>query len=200
MGMLRTRIQWTIPGAGTAQTLFHWLTIGGNAPVQADFTEAWTKTNQFRTDIRSLLPSQVTAATVSDVEEINEQSGMLLGVLSGGTAAAQPGTATSTAPWAAAVGGVISWSTAGIRKNRRVRGRTFIVPMSSTAFDTDGTLTAGTLTTLNTVSNSLMTGGTNVQLAVWCRPTSKGATDADAFNVMARKVPDMGAILTSRRS
>lgn len=200
MGLLRTKIKWTVPGAGTAFSVLHFHTTSGSTPVQADADQAATMSDAYCTAIRSVLPSVVQIQVNAEVEEINEASNALIGVWPVAAMSAKTGSATGTATWAAPVGAVISWSTAGIRKGRRVRGRTFIVPCSSVAFDTDGTLSSSALGTLGTAAASLRATGTQVQLAVYARPTVKGATDGAAFNVLASRVPDMGAVLRSRRS
>lgn len=199
MGLLRAKLEWIIPGAGTAHSVFHFITTTGQ-PVQAEADAVAAKLATFRSNIRPQIPSQVSLRPLSDIEQIDEASGDLQLVFTTAATTAQAGSATSTASWAAPVGGVISWATSGIRNARRVRGRTFVVPLSSVAFDTDGTLSAGGMTSLTTAANALMAADPNVKLAVYGRPTGPAATDGDAFEVVSNRVPDMGAILTSRRS
>lgn len=200
MGLLRGKIRWTIPGAGTAFTVLHFRTLSGGTPVQADADEAVAKMQTFATAIKSTLPNVVTLQVQNEVEEIVTASGSMLGVFTTASQTAQTGTASAAAGWAAAAGAVISWSTAGVRNGRRVRGRNFVVPLSNEAWDVDGTLKTVPMNTLNSASTALRTAGTAVGLTVYARPTAPGATDGVEWEVSGHRIPDMSAILRSRRS
>lgn len=196
----RVKARWTIPGAGTAYSVFHFGNTALEDPVQADADAALTKVTAFFTTVKAQLPAQVSVTVQNEVELIQPHDGALTGILAGPVQAAQTGTAGATASWAAAAGGVITWNTAGIRNSRRVRGRTFLVPLSSEAFDTDGTLKLAQLNNLNTGATALRDTAGEIDLMVYARPTAPGAVDGEAFAVSGHRIPDMGAILTSRRS
>lgn len=200
MGLLRTKARWTIPGAGTAFSVFHFKTNSESTPVQADADDAYVKTRKFFDDLKVALPNQVTVRTETDVEEINEGSGALIGLWSHADLGTITGGAAAATGWSAPTGSVVTWSTAGIRNSRRVRGRTFVVPMTTGAYDTDGTLRPGEMGLVNTAATNIRTVGLQVSLAVWGRPTGIGATDGIAYVVTTHRVPDMCAILTSRRA
>jgi len=200
MGLLRGKIRWTIPGAGTAYTVLHFGTMDASTPTTADAVNAVTKMKTFCDNISAALPNVVKLDVMPECEEIVATTGTMLGVYNGGTTPQVSGTAAAAAGWAAAAGGVISWSTGGVRNGRRVRGRTFIVPVSNTAWDVDGTLTSAAITTLNDPCFALRSPGTQVQLAVYARPTSKTATDGVSFKAESHRIPDMSAILRSRRA
>ena len=200
MAMLRSKIRWTIPGAGTAHTVLHFGTLDASTPTQADADEVISKVAAYAGAIKAYIPNVVSLLVSSEVEEINVATGKLIGIYTGATQTAQAGTASATAGWAAPAGGVISWSTAGIRNNRRLRGRTFIVPMSNEVWDVDGTLKSVPLTGLNTAAAALRAPGTQVYLTIYGRPSGVGASDGVEWQALAHRVPDMAAILTSRRS
>jgi hypothetical protein len=95
---------------------------------------------------------------------------------------------------------VISWSTAGVRNGRRIRGRNFIVPLSNEAWDIDGKIKQVAYGSLQTAADALITGSDVTRLQVWARPTAPGATDGETAVVTSYRIPDMSAILRSRRS
>jgi len=99
--------------------------------------------------------------------------------------------------FSSATGACINWNTPEVRNGRRVRGRSFIVPLASSQYDVDGTLTAGALTGLQTRADTLVGGGWDLQ--VYKRPTIKGATDGDSATVTSARIADKTAILRSRR-
>ena len=54
---MRSKIRWTIPGAGTAFTVLHFATDDGFNPEQADADAVVTKVNQYVTTIKANLPN-----------------------------------------------------------------------------------------------------------------------------------------------
>lgn len=200
MALLRAKIQWTIPGAGTAFTVLHFSSIAGAGFNQAATDEVIARCNAFITTVKANIPSQVTLRAPGELEEIDQTTGDLVLVRSGTQPAAQAGTAAAAAGWAAPSGGVLSWSTADIRNSRRIRGRTFIVPMSNEVYDVDGTIKSVPYGVLGTAATNLREPGTETRLAIWGRPSLPGATDGVMAPVTGHRVPDMVAILTTRRS
>ena len=200
MAIMRSKIRWTIPGAGTAFSVLHFGTDDGFNPEQADADAVVTKVNQFVTTIKANLPNVVQLQVQNEVEEIDSNNGELIQIWTTPTEAAQSGTASAAAGWAAAAGGVISWSTGIVHRTRRIRGRTFVVPMSNEVWDVDGTIKAVPLGVLNTAATDLRTPTALIELGVWARPSAPGATDGRFAPVSGHRVPDMSAILTSRRS
>lgn len=200
MGLLRGKIRWTIPGAGTAYTVLHFGTMDASTPTTADAVNAVTKMKTFCDNISAALPNVVKLDVMPECEEIVATTGTMLGVYNGGTTPQVSGTAAAAAGWAAAAGGVISWSTGGVRNGRRVRGRTFVVPLSNEVWDIDGTIKSVPMGTLNTAATNLRAAGTDVELVVYARPSAPGASDGAQFQVLSHRVPDMSAILRSRRS
>lgn len=200
MAIMRSKIRWTIPGAGTAFSVLHFGTDDGFNPVQADADAVVTKVNQFVTTIKANLPNVVQLQVLNEVEEIDSNNGELIQIWTTASVAAQNGTASATAGWAAAAGGVISWSTGIVHRTRRIRGRTFVVPMSTEVWDTDGTIKSVPLGVLNTAATALRAPTAEIQFGVWARPSGPGATDGRFAPVSGHRVPDMSAILTSRRS
>lgn len=200
MGLLRGKIRWTIPGAGTAWSVLHFGTTSLGTPVQADADAAVARMQAWATSVKSLLPNVVSLNVQAETEEINEETGNLIGVWTSTTPTTQTGTAAAGQGWAAAAGAVVSWSTPSVRNNRRVRGRTFVVPVSNEVWDVDGTLKSVPFGTLNDAAGALRVDGPEVDLRIYCRPTTPGGTDGFAAVVLAHRVPDMSAVLRSRRA
>jgi hypothetical protein len=154
--------------------------------------------NFFNT-IKGKFPNIVQFQVQPDVELISPSNGELNNVHSGGAKTTITGAAAS-GNFSGTTGAVITWRTGGVRNGRRVRGRTFLVPTSSILYDVDGTLNATSITDLQTAANALLatpTGG--LQMGVWSRPSGIGATDGGFHPILSASVPDMAAVLRSRR-
>lgn len=120
------------------------------------------------------IPDEYSLQVEALIEEFNEGSGALIGEVSLGVAdtpAPLPGTYTGT--YAAGVGGRVDWLTSGIRNGRRVRGRTFIVPLASAAFDSAGAVSGANQTAWGTAGQTLIDDleAAGAPLVVWSKPT-----------------------------
>lgn len=99
--------------------------------------------------------------------------------------------------YAAPSGSCVTWQTTGVVGGHRVNGRTFLVPLAQSAFQSDGTLSTVHLSDLATAATALIAA--SPELVVWHRPTSFAAGGGSAHPVVAAKITDKVAILTSRR-
>lgn len=141
-----------------------------------------------------LLPNTTTITIPGGGDLLENSTGELIDVWSA------PGgshTVSSTGGGSAAggVGACATWLTSGIERGHRVRGRTFFVPLIADSFDGDGTLTPTAMNLLNNWAASLA----GSSLAVWHRPTAKGAADGNLYPVGGYRVRDKVAFLSSRR-
>lgn len=198
-GMLRVKVKWSgFNGApGYSNFYFRDFTSTGE-PVPGDAQLAVDRVQTFLTAIKSNFPSVVSLAIQPDVEVIESSDGKMKDVFSATAPAASVGTAT-VQQYAGATGLVINWRTAGVRNGRRVRGRTFLVPVTNASFDTDGTVKAAVLTPIQTAASALADGAGTPDLGVWARPSAPLATDGSWHPVTSATVPDLAAILRSRR-
>ncbi len=204
MTIQRVKARWTIPGAGTAFSVFHF----GNGPDgDASDTEASNSAgavSTFFNAVRTYLPAQVTIDVMSDVEILDVATGNLVGVQTAAAQAPITGGATAAANWVAPAGACITWSTAGLRtvssKPRRVRGRTFIVPLAGVAYENNGTLVAGALTALNTAATGLRGNFNNQEFGIYGRPGKGGQPAGQYYAVTGHRITDQAAVLRSRRS
>lgn len=98
--------------------------------------------------------------------------------------------------YAKGVGAVITWVTTGRRNNRLVKGRTFMVPLISNAFETDGTLSADTITKLQSTAAGISSNALFTQ-EIWGRPTD--GSNGAAHPVVSYSVKDQTSWLRSRK-
>lgn len=152
----------------------------------------------FFEDIKAYFPPVVTVTSQSDAEVIEETTGQLQSVFTVTPSSGHTGPASSN-PYSAASGAVVTWRTAGVRNGRRVHGRTFLVPLNQAAYAADGTLSTLGLSALNAAATTLASAAGAPDLGIWARPTAPAATDGEWFAVNSFSIPDMAAVLRSRR-
>jgi hypothetical protein len=181
------RLQVTLDGGSMGSGVAtHYATPGGGCqPLLKAF---WTS-------VASIMSGYVHIHVPNEGEEFDEATGALTGVWTFGTPVDITGGGTGA--YAGGVGAAVGWSTSGIHYARKVRGRTFIVPLAANTYDTDGTLSAGTRTTLNNAANTLVSGAAG-SLRIWCRPDPDRPIGA-AFPITGGLVKDHVSWLKSRR-
>lgn len=191
--MMEYRIPWSIPNAGPSVTTLHF-----QGTLDASTAEHVANTTRaFFDSLKGTLPDDVTINFDSEVREIRESDGQLIGVET--VAAPLPVTGTVTGTWPAGTGYRIVWQTPRIIDGRRVRGTTFIVPIGSGLFTTGGQLSNALISDVTPKAaaylNNLVAGG--VTLAVYSRPTpSRLGTSSGVFSVA---VPAIVATLRGRK-
>lgn len=97
--------------------------------------------------------------------------------------------------YAAPVGAVIDWLTSTIANGKRLRGRTFLVPLSFDRFQADGTLEDNTRDSIQAYGETLISEQSD-SFCIWHRGTG---SDGSTGIVTSAHVPDMAAVLRSRR-
>ena len=152
------------------------------------------------------MPAGTTIQVESEGDVLDDASGDVTGSWTQTAAAAI--VTTSPVTYAAAAGAVISWRTGVVLDGRRLRGRTFVVPLPSIAFGTDGVLTDAEVASLQASANSLISTQSE-SFVVWHRKfLGKAATstrparpahDGGHALVSSAQVPKRGAVLRSRR-
>ena len=128
-------------------------------------------------------------------EVLDDVTGDVVGVWSAGSGVIAPG--GGAGPFAMGVGTRIVWGTNGITNGRRVRGSTYLVPIGSSGYENDGTITGGTLTAFQTAADNLRTalGG---DFVIWRRPTASAV--GGTSSVLSASVPDKVSWLRTRRT
>ena len=154
----------------------------------------------------SLQPAPVTAQVVTSGDYIESTSGALGGAWT--TTGVTPVLGNSASMYSGVSGLAVTWLTATIADGKRVRGRTFHVPLSQEQYQTDGTIGAGAVSAATTAGNNLILA-TPGNLVIWHRPRTAKAATPTSLAVTARlgshavvtsaRVTDKAAILRSRR-
>lgn len=150
--------------------------------------------------IKQFLPTAFSVVIPNNGTELDEATGKTTNIWSSGTTTTIVGTATGA--WAAPSGGLVRWETGRFLRGKRVRGRTFIVPLGS-GFYSSGTLTTTCANGINTAADGLRGKGA---LQVWSRPIMDHTvnppvvkTPGQAFPVTSNACPTKVVILTARR-
>ena len=183
--LMRHRTTWTGFVGGPGVTTLYW-----DAGSAVNLT-AW---NAFLTAIQARFPTVVTWQSQNQGDVIESTTGVISGSWAG---AAQPSVSgTGVGAYTAPSGCVINWRTAGVVDGRRLRGRSFMVPLHGGAYDSDGTISAAALTSLRTALATFQAAAAPV-LQVWSRPLD-GAGGSN-HTVTSADIPDKAAILRSRR-
>lgn len=198
--MLRVTARWSGAIGLPGYSVFHFrdFTVTGE-PTQETADGAVAKVRAFFVGIQSQLPNVVSVQVQSDVPVIEDTNGMMTSVFSAPTSAPVGGSAGLSTEYAAPVGAVVTWRTGQVRNGRIIRGRTFLVPLARTAFDAGGTLSESALSAINAAATTLRNPAGTGDLGVYSRPSSPAATDGQWAFASGHSVPDMGAVLRSRR-
>lgn len=181
------RALWSVPGGGSGFTVLHFTIAGTGTAAQ----QIAADTRQFFQDLNGQLPDDVTITFDSEVLDLSEA-----GVLTAVWPVTPPSGVTggSTAVYSRAQGARVDWATDEIVSGRRLTGRTYVVPIRSTSFDTTGLLTSSDASGILDQANAFIAAtAANRPLRVWSRTHGVSAV------VQAASVPRQGAILRGRR-
>lgn len=197
--ILRVRAQWSGFQGAPGYNLFHFGDFSSPGWTPDDSQSAVDRTRTFFNGLAQVLPGPVSVQVLGDVDVLDPTTGELQEVHAVTQPALVQGSVGSTVSFASPVGAVVGWRTNQVRNGRRMRGRTFLVPLSSTSFETNGTLLGNAITIINTAATALRTSTGTTHIGVYGRPSAPGATDGIWAQASANTCPDMGAVLRSRR-
>lgn len=200
--ILRVRSEWTgFNGApGFTNLFFRDFTTdgpGGTTGTVENATAAVERVRNFFGGLAQLLPDDVTITPDSNVDLLEDSTGELLDSFTSTSGGAIQG--TDTGGYQAAGGACITWRTGGIRNGRRIIGRTFLVPMAGSLFNTTGQIIPSVQQIIQTQANQLLNPAGTPDLGIYARPTAPGAADGQWTVARAASVPSRGSILRSRR-
>lgn len=196
--IIRVKINWTGFVGSPGYTNLHFEPTNEADPWSQPMVDAAVaKVQAWLVAQRPYLPAVVTTGIDPQIAELDEQSGRIEAFWTVVPAASAPGTFNGN--YSAASGYCISWSTGGVWNGRRIRGRTFVVPLGSNALATDGTIDTGALVDFRARAVTLTSPDNNTRLVVWRRPTNEVIPDGGAYAVTGSTVRDKVAMLTSRR-
>lgn len=188
MAIQRIRCEWTgtaVEGPGLTTFYSTGFAVGA-LPAAA---------SAFFTPILGRIPSGTSITIPNGGDLIDETNGQLIGTWGSGGGTVL--TTSGPGAFAAGVGARVVWTTSVIRGGRRVRGSTFVVPLTTDSYETNGTLTLPLVQDLTSALNGFLT-----ELAgegrVWSRPRPTLAGGQAAID--SGLAPDKVSWLRSRRT
>lgn len=191
--LARVNVAWqNFPGApGLSQFFF------ANTAMQTSVDALRT----FFDAVKATIPTGTTITVPGTGDLVDEATGTITGTWSVTTPPTVI-TCTGAGAYAGNAGLVVHWLTPTVIRGRRVRGRTFLVPQVATSYETNGSISASVLTTVNAAAAALLTNvGSNFR--IWSRPQpatpAHPAYSGGNGNVNAYRVPDLAVSLRSRR-
>lgn len=192
MAILRVTAEWTGFLGAPGYSSFHFMGGGG---LISDAQQVATRVRDAFDEVNTSIPVDVQIAIHPEVEEIDEATGEVTGfqVIDPGDPLSGVGGGGYSAP----SGAVVNWRTNDLRFGRRIRGRTFLVPLNSGSYDSDGTLSEDALQEVRAFADVLTTPDFDSELVVWSRPID--GSGGVAGTVVGYSVPDKAAVLRSRR-
>lgn len=192
MTIARVTLQWTGFSGAPGYTNFYFDAFGAGDEVDLEVDRVFA----FADGIRPALPSVARLEVSPEVAFLDETTGDLQ---SYATATTPPGAIVGsvTGSYSAPTGASITWNTPAIAKGRRLRGRTFVVPLGGTMYDASGTLATTAVNFLTAAANALIGDGTGPQAVIWSRPVNGAGGTIGAIDGF--RVPDRAAVLRSRR-
>lgn len=157
----------------------------------AEAAAAASRVRAFFEAIKTSIPSGI-SITFDGVATVFSDVGVQTGIVAYTPPANVSGGAAGT--YSAPAGGVINWLTGLFHGGRQIRGRTFLVPLGSGAFQSDGTIATATLSAVLTAGNALLGGGPPMIVF-----SNDGAGFTAVTPVTGCNMPDRAAVLRSRR-
>lgn len=180
----RYRVNWTgFTGAPGISTFYS----------DGASTAALAAIRTFFNAISTYLPPSVALDFPGSGDQLDSTTGGLVG----GWTAASPAVVNGTAPngiFAGGTGARAVWETGTIVQGRRVKGSTFIVPLSTFGYDSNGTLTPACFTAIDNAAAALAAAGV---LVIWSRPQGGGSA---VTAVDSGRASDTVTNLRTRRS
>lgn len=194
--MYRVSVAWQgWPGAPGVSQMF---LTGANIPTQANIDAIRTFFAAFIT----YLPAGLTIQVPSSGDSMNAVDGKITGTWSVSTTPAVV-TGTASGNYAGNAGAVVHWLGSDVINGRRLRGRTFLVPLGLVAFDSSGSLSTAFVSAATAAANAYISSNAG-SAGVWARPfTDKvdptKSREGTIRDVTAVRVPDLAITLRSRR-
>lgn len=176
------------------QVRIPWLGIEGAPGVSTFYFDAssavpMTDLKAFFTSIMTLVPNAASVTFPGSGMDIDTSSGQPVGTWSTDVLTGVSG--SGGAAYSGPVGGVINWHTGAFAGGREVRGKTFIVPLSTAQFGNDGLILSAASNTLGSAATTL--AGGPASFVIWSR---KGQLTAAVTSATSPRKP---AVLRSRR-
>lgn len=190
--IVRFRTIWSnFPGAPGYSNMY---VSGAEDPTVA--AGAASAIHDFFDAVRVYVPSGTTLQVQGVGDIIDDATGQITGQVSFTQPASSAGSGTGV--YSGASGVLVDWLTATYRNGRRVRGRTYIVPVTSTAYDSNGSIATGVLNAVTSAATTLL-AALDGSMVVWSRPTAAHPTGGSSV-ITGATVPDLAVVMRSRRT
>lgn len=193
MAIFRVKARWTGFSGAPGLSVFHFNDSADTTTYTPDNAVLAVRTFFF--GMANLLPTVVTIDVDNNVEVIDPPSGQMTDIISAQDQPNVVGAAAAT--YSAPSGAVVHWTTSGVRNGRRVRGKTFLVPLVTSVYQNDGTLATAHMATIAGQAQALIDNEATA-LVTYSRPVEGGQL-GQQYLVTGQRVPDMAAVLRSRR-
>lgn len=193
----RLTINWTGFLGGPGYTNLHFRDFSEGTVSQAVIDGSISKTDAWLSAWTGLIPAGVSFVINKTVEILNAENGQLERYAAGTPVATRVG--TSAGKYAAGSGACINWYSNVVKNGRRIRGRTFMVPLGDYALSTNGTIDDPRLVGMQDATTLLMNATSQGRLGIWSRPSAPGATDGIWAEAQTFRINDKLAQLRSRR-
>ncbi len=193
MPIIRVVAEWTGFSGAPGFSVFHFENFETGSLAHAQLCSDAVRT--FFEGVKNLVPVSISIRPQSAVELVDEATGRVLDIY--GTT---PGVASAgqyTQGYSGVSGALIHWETQGVRNGRRVRGKTFLVPLGNALYEANGTIAPAQLTMISTAAQALI-DNPDVALTTFARPKPDG-TPGESYPVTSQRVPDKAVVLRSRR-
>lgn len=161
-----------------------------------DAATALTALAGFYAESGGRIPNGITVSFAGTGDIINESNGEAVSTWTATPPAPLAGSASGM--YAAPVGMAVTWVTGVFIGGRRVRGRTFMVPLASSVFEDNGTPTFAHHTAMAAAAQAAIDAVPG-NLLVYHRETAPDANDGAGVAIVAALVSDKAAVLRSRR-
>lgn len=181
-----------------------WPGAPGVSQFYLDDTAGQTQVDAIRTFFNAmvaLLPTGLTITVPNSGDTVDESTGKLTGTWSVPTAPVAV-VGTGIGAYAGNAGAVVHWLTNSVTRNRRIRGRTFLVPLVG-SYDSAGSLATASQNGIATAATNLVTAAGGL-IHVWVRPVYQKGTGSlirggMSGPITSSRVPDLAVSLRSRR-
>lgn len=187
-----------------------WSNFTGAPGVSTFYTSAsrvdMTPIRSFFQALTLYLAASVQVQVANAGDQINDATGEINGVWSGPVQSIV--SAANSGSYSSASGGLVSWIANGIVAGRRPVGKTFLVPLQSSAYTASGGLSS-TFTTAALTAATNLAAAMNPDLLVWSRPftpnpnavppDTRPARPGSSHPVALVKIPSIPTVLRSRR-
>lgn len=181
----RIRVEWTGWGGGPAVSTFY--SDGAALPNLTDL-------RTFYLALAGQIPTGISIQVKGEGDKIRSSDGGLVGSWVGTAPAAV--SCTGGTSYSSASGAHVTWLTDTIHGRRRLKGKTFIVPLGGGCYGSNGRISSAVVTVLQNAATTFLNSGSTLY-QVWGRPGPNGG--GMSAQMKTAKVTDLPSVLTSRR-